>query len=71
MLGWPEKPPRGKLIVVPPEPKKSDYVTDVIKPDNPMKSYKDHKISIEFFVNKYLLTGKEEDGGGNKEISFY
>ena len=27
VLGWPENPPRGGTVNIPPEPKKSDYVS--------------------------------------------
>jgi len=62
VLGWSEKPPRGGTVNIPPEPKKSDYVSDTIKPFNPIKSYKDHRITIDFFGIGYRPTGKEKDG---------
>jgi len=44
VLGWPEKPPQENVNenskFSTPEPVKSDYITDVIAPDNPIKSYR-------------------------------
>jgi hypothetical protein len=40
VLGWPKKPLRSASVSIP-EPKKSDYITDKIGPENPIKSYKD------------------------------
>ena len=54
MLGWPEKPPQGKLVDVP-EPKKSDYVSDKIKSDNPVKSYNEYEKKKEKTDNKSNL----------------
>jgi len=54
VLGWPENPPRGKLVDVP-EPKKSDYVSYKIRSDNPVKSYTDHEIIIEKSEGRKLI----------------
>ena len=48
MLGWPEDPPL-KLEELSPEPVKSDYITDKIGPDNPIKSYEDYSWEIYFW----------------------
>jgi hypothetical protein len=58
VLGWPENPPRGETVDLPPELKKSDYISNKIKPDNPIKSYSEYT-RLGFFAGVI-----ERPGGG-------
>jgi hypothetical protein len=70
VLGWPEKLQLREFVNIP-KPVKSDYITDVIAPDNPIKSYdiSEHPLfNRRFLILTFSSTGRME---GNELKGYY